>query len=152
MILDSEPYDTTTRFNTSTCNLCHEPKAKLDHICSLVTNKIMLFFLPTQHSIKRSWASLATRTSGGNISLMILVIVAARKESKISSMSPCQNPTKNYYQNRSGADKPRARGIPFGSEASSFDFPTISIGSIAALRSKSRLFSTGCTDKNFYDG
>lgn len=34
---------------------------------------------PTQHSINRSWASLATRTSGGNISLIIFVIVAAKK-------------------------------------------------------------------------
>lgn len=35
-------------------------------------------YIPTQHSIKRSWASLATRTSGGSISLMILVIVAEK--------------------------------------------------------------------------
>ena len=33
--------------------------------------------VPTQHSTNKSCASLATRTSGGNISLMILVIVAA---------------------------------------------------------------------------
>uniref|UniRef100_A0A2P2LKD3 Uncharacterized protein MANES_01G022100 n=1 Tax=Rhizophora mucronata TaxID=61149 RepID=A0A2P2LKD3_RHIMU len=58
------------------------------------------FINSTQHSIKRSCASLATRTSGGNISLIILVIVA------------------------------------FGSDASSFDLPTISIGSIFDLQNR----------------
>ncbi len=33
--------------------------------------------IPTQHSTSKSCASFATRTSGGNISLIILVIVAA---------------------------------------------------------------------------
>lgn len=43
--------------------------------------------IPTQHSTNKSCASLATRTSGGNISLMILVIVAAW-QSQSSQVNP----------------------------------------------------------------
>lgn len=94
--------------------------------------------------MRRSWASLATRTSAGNISFIILVIVA-EKHHKNNNYELHGN----YWCNRSLNRKfnidqreDEDEDEPLGSDASSLDFPTISIGSIVYLSAESQFKKT----------
>jgi hypothetical protein len=108
--------------------------------------------IPTQHSTSKSCASFATRTSGGNISLIILVIVAAWHGPQHSSLN--QNPKittwlkwvfattfENYYNSYSSHLQQRGLigSIPLGRETSSLGrLPALSISSNWVSRKSER--------------